>query len=399
MDTNLEKLTAEKLWDLLKNNAIKNLKLANENKIDSDGTNTTIWDTLHHKYILFLDKWGCQVEDALIKKLPKNVINLTYKQKLDSLNKILSSKSLNKLSYQFVLSKLRRQTSNRITYLFGLTNLKINIDNDFKITDQIQIGNSSYSKNNIIFDNFVLQSDFFKEENNYVLITVSGPDDNETARKAENKANVLVNVLNCLYCDVAEPIGLMTKINKNRDSSVFFYLKKKSDGSWSESSNVRPGKLLPYTVINESKLKTVRRLYKGKSSKYSKLILSMNWLGKSIKETDYGSAFLEVVIGLECIAEKQSKGMVSPSINYQIANFVARILGKNVNERKLLVNRMKKIYNKRSLIVHDGNNGITYDDYKETWILVRKLVHTIIYVSPFRDIEDLNLWVDEQSLS
>lgn len=297
-----------------------------------------------------------------------------------------------------MLSNLRRQSSNEMIYLFGLTNLKFNLDEDFKINDRLQIGNSSCDQDNTIFDDFVLQSDFFAKENNYILVKVKGPDDNETARKAENEANVLVNVLNCLFCDIAEPIGLMTKIGKNSESSVFFYLKKNSNG-WSESRNIRPGKLLPYAVLNKSKLKTVKTLYESKSSKCSKLIFAMNWLGKSIKETDYGSAFLEVVIGLECIAEKQSKGMVSPSINYQISNFVAMILGKDVTERQSLIKRLKKVYDKRSLIVHDGKDSITYEDYKNIFILIRRLIHTIIYTSPFKDIDDLNSWVEEKLLS
>ncbi|GAA2959911.1 hypothetical protein GCM10019995_13540 [Lactobacillus kefiranofaciens subsp. kefirgranum] len=394
----LDKFNPEKLWELLKDNVIRNLKLANERRIESDSSTTTIWDSLNHKYLLFLDKDGNQIEKELLEKLPKKGINLTYNQKINNLNKVLSRQQLKDISYQSLLSNLRRQSSNEMIYLFGLTNLKFNLDEDFKINDRLQIGNSSCDQDNTIFDDFVLQSDFFAKENNYILVKVKGPDDNETARKAENEANVLVNVLNCLFCDIAEPIGLMTKIGKNSESSVFFYLKKNSNG-WSESSNIRPGKLLPYAVLNKSKLKTVKTLYESKSSKCSKLIFAMNWLGKSIKETDYGSAFLEVVIGLECIAEKQSKGMVSPSINYQISNFVAMILGKDVTERQSLIKRLKKVYDKRSLIVHDGKDSITYEDYKNIFILIRRLIHTIIYTSPFKDIDDLNSWVEEKLLS
>ncbi|MCP9317915.1 HEPN domain-containing protein [Lactobacillus helveticus] len=394
----LDKFNPEKLWELLKDNVIRNLKLANERRIESDSSTTTIWDSLNHKYLLFLDKDGNQIEKELLEKLPKKGINLTYNQKINNLNKVLSRQQLKDISYQSLLSNLRRQSSNEMIYLFGLTNLKFNLDEDFKINDRLQIGNSSCDQDNTIFDDFVLQSDFFAKENNYILVKVKGPDDNETARKAENEANVLVNVLNCLFCDIAEPIGLMTKIGKNSESSVFFYLKKNSNG-WSESRNIRPGKLLPYAVLNKSKLKTVKTLYESKSSKCSKLIFAMNWLGKSIKETDYGSAFLEVVIGLECIAEKQSKGMVSPSINYQISNFVAMILGKDVTERQSLIKRLKKVYDKRSLIVHDGKDSITYEDYKNIFILIRRLIHTIIYTSPFKDIDDLNSWVEEKLLS
>ncbi|WP_334322793.1 hypothetical protein [Gilliamella apicola] len=66
-----------------------------------------------------------------------------------------------------------------------------------------------------------------------------------------------------------------------------------------------------------------------------------------MKETDYGSAFLEVIIGLERIAEKQSNGMVSPSVNFQISYFVALILGKNKEDRKLIIKEMKKLYIKK----------------------------------------------------
>lgn len=394
----LDEFSPEKLWELLKDNVIRNLELANENRIESNRFTSTIWDILNNKYSLVLDKDGYQIEEELLEKLPKKGINFTCSQKIDNLNKILSSKSLKDISYQSLLSKLREQASNEMIYLFGLTNLKINLDEDFKINDRLQIGNSSYSQDNPIFDDFVLQSDFFAKENNYILIKVDGQDDDETARKAENEANILVNVLNCLFCDMAEPIGFMTKIDKNSESSAFFYLKKNSNG-WSESSNTRPGKLLPHTVLDKSKLKTVKTLYESNNSKCSKLIFAMNWLGKSIKETDYGSAFLEVVIGLECIAEKQSKGIVSPAINYQISNFVAMILGKDIAERQSLIKQLKKVYDKRSLIVHDGKNSITYEDYKDIFILIRRLIHTIIYNSPFKDIDDLNSWVEERLLS
>ncbi len=77
----LDKFNPEKLWELLKDNVIRNLKLANERRIESDSSTTTIWDSLNHKYLLFLDKDGNQIEKELLEKLPKKGINLTYNQK------------------------------------------------------------------------------------------------------------------------------------------------------------------------------------------------------------------------------------------------------------------------------------------------------------------------------
>lgn len=398
---NLEEYTSEELWSCLKNRVIEYTKLANENKIKSKIFNKSVWRKSKDRYILLIDKKGFEIEKKLIKKLPKNGINLTDNQKINLVNQVLSNISLKDISYQSLLEELRNQTSNVITYLFGLTNLELNIEENFKIDDQIQIGNSRYVQDDSIFNDFVLQSDFFKEENNYILVSVNGPDDKETARKAENQANIFINVLNGLYCDRSEPISIMTEIDKNTESSVFFYLKKYKNGNWRESHNTRPDKSLPYTILNVSDLKTVKKLYENKreNNKYSKLIFTLNWLGKSIKETDYGSAFLEVIIGLESIAEKQSNGMVSPSINFQISNFVALILGKNKEDRKLIVKEMRKLYIKRSEIVHDGKSNITYEDYKSLFILMKKLVHIIIYKKPFKDIEDLNSWVDDKLLS
>lgn len=73
----------------------------------------------------------------------------------------MSRQQLKDISYQSLLSNLRRQSSNEMIYLFGLTNLKFNLDEDFKINDRLQIGNSSCDQDNTIFDDFVLQSDFF----------------------------------------------------------------------------------------------------------------------------------------------------------------------------------------------------------------------------------------------
>lgn len=389
--------TQEELWILLKRRAIKCTKLANESNV----FNGPICIKKQDRCILQLDEKGCEIEKFFIKKLPKTGINLTDNQKIDLVNQVLSKISIKDISYQSLLAELRNQTANVITYLFGLTNLKLNIEKTFKIDDQIQIGNSRYVQDDSIFNDSVLQSDFFKEENNYILVSVNGPDDKETARKAENQANIFINVLNGLYCNRSEPISIMTEIEKNTESSVFFYLKKYKNGNWRESYNTRPDKILPYMVLNVSELKIVRKLYenRGKDNKYSKLIFTLNWLGKSMKETDYGSAFLEVIIGLECIAEKQYNGMVSPSINFQISYFVAIILGENKEDRKLIIKEMKKLYMKRSQIVHDGKSSITYENYKNIFHLIKKLIYTIIYDKTLKNIEDLNSWVDEQLLS
>lgn len=42
--------------------------------------------------------------------------------------------------------------------------------------------------------------------------------------------------------------------------------------------------------------------------------------------------------------------MVSPLVNFQISYFVALILGKNKEDRKLIIKEMKKLYIKRSQI-------------------------------------------------
>lgn len=392
-------ISSNDLWNLLKSNAVEDTKRANSNEFAEDDRAISIFDPINNKYILFLSKETYKIEQKLIGKLPKNRIKLTDKQKINEINNVLCNLDLKKLTYQKLLELLHQKSSNKVTYLFGLTNIMLDIDQDFKINDEFCIGSFAYSHSTSYFSDFILQNDFAKKENSYLLVTVTGPDDMETVRKAEKKANTLVNVLNSLCCNQAEPIKIMTQADEKVSMSAFFYFKKVQH--WSESNTLRPGKLLNYTVVNKDDLNIIKTIYinRTKHNKFNKLIFSMNWLGNSIKETDYGSAFLEVVIGLECIAEKQSKGLVSPSINYQISNFVAMILGENIEDRKLLITKMKKIYEKRSQIVHDGQSNVTYEDYVEVFDLVRNLITRLIYDVNFKNISDLNVWVDDKLLS
>lgn len=199
----------KELWELLKKQTTDATKRANEERLylqlDTLLNDSQVFAfslSLEGKFSLFLSERENDLKDALIGKLPKQNIDLTYEQKSKVLDDMLVSASSMKVNYQSLLQKLRQESSKETTYLFGIVNINLELEKDFMITDRIQIGNTKHSS---ISDDNVSQSELFKKNNSYVMITIDGPDDRENARKAESQANTLINMLNVLYCDGAEP--------------------------------------------------------------------------------------------------------------------------------------------------------------------------------------------------
>jgi hypothetical protein len=99
------------------------------------------------------------------------------------------------------------------------------------------------------------------------------------------------------------------------------------------------------------KLKTPNELQK-------RVILALEWLGQAYRENSPQNSFLKAVISLEIVFTHNEDSIITLSILYQICESAALILGSNTDERIQIEKEIKKIYSKRSAIVHAGNDSI-----------------------------------------
>jgi len=134
-----------------------------------------------------------------------------------------------------------------------------------------------------------------------------------------------------------------------------------------------------------------------------RLISSIEWIGKSIRDSDRSRAFTQLVIAIESIFTYDERGaLVTPSIASRISESVAFVLGKNLEERIQIVKQISDIYSKRSGIVHGGGKVISEKDLRETLLLVKKIVGEMTTNSKFvemKTIQNFYEWIKEQKFS
>jgi hypothetical protein len=134
-----------------------------------------------------------------------------------------------------------------------------------------------------------------------------------------------------------------------------------------------------------------------------RLISSIEWIGKSIRDSDRSRAFTQLVIGIESIFTYEGRGaLVSPSIASQISESVAFVLGKNLEERIQIVKQISDIYGKRSGIVHGGGKIISEKDLRETLLLVKRIVQEMTTNPKFLEMDTIKSfyeWIKEQKFS
>jgi len=89
-----------------------------------------------------------------------------------------------------------------------------------------------------------------------------------------------------------------------------------------------------------------------------RLILALEWLGQAYRDSSFQNSFIKAAISLEIIFTYNEETIITPSILHQISENAALILGNNANECIQIEQEMKKLYGKRSSIVHAGNTDI-----------------------------------------
>jgi len=110
----------------------------------------------------------------------------------------------------------------------------------------------------------------------------------------------------------------------------------------------------------------------------AKIRLAAFWLGQAMRDTDRTNGFIKAMISIEILLTYQEKGMITPSIAYQISETVAFILGKSRQSRIEIESSMKKLYDKRSSIVHSGSADIRQKDYYSACTCSRNLIFALL---------------------
>ncbi len=134
-----------------------------------------------------------------------------------------------------------------------------------------------------------------------------------------------------------------------------------------------------------------------------RIIFAISWVGKGLKEVDYGMAVVQYVFALEVLFTFQEKGVfLTPSIVYQLAETSAIVLGNTVEERKEIVKEINNLYRLRSSIAHGGKSSVEKDIAMSSYCLVRDIIYKLITneeLLKIDSIDSLRTWVDNKKYS
>lgn len=139
-------------------------------------------------------------------------------------------------------------------------------------------------------------------------------------------------------------------------------------------------------VLEKTNLKKIRKnVYFNKIKKLlskekyelnsleTRIINSINWLGKSFIELDHTTSFVYCAIALEAIFSRRSEGLTE-----HISLCTAKAVGaKNLQARAKLYKNIRDLYSLRSEIVH---NGVYYVNESDVKYMRKATLYSLFYV-------------------
>ncbi|HOD17758.1 MAG TPA: HEPN domain-containing protein [Candidatus Cloacimonadota bacterium] len=128
----------------------------------------------------------------------------------------------------------------------------------------------------------------------------------------------------------------------------------------------------------------------------SRILNSIEWIGKAIFEPDISKAFVMYMFSIESLLQYDEDTMINPSIIHQLSESLAFLLGIKYKDRINIVNCVKALYRKRSAIVHGGDTRIGQNDI----IQINKIAISAVWaflsnpeLKELKNMSDFNTWL------
>jgi hypothetical protein len=121
-----------------------------------------------------------------------------------------------------------------------------------------------------------------------------------------------------------------------------------------------------------------------------KLIRSINWIGRSLRNSDINMAFLQMLFSLESLLVLDQKEFLSESITAKLSDTVAYVLSNDLTKRIEIAKQMKVFYDLRSKIVHFGSENISLSEFYSLFVLCKNVIISFFRVEELKEIKSNN---------
>lgn len=166
------------------------------------------------------------------------------------------------------------------------------------------------------------------------------------------------------------------------------------------------GPLQAFALSNENKeimkeigvfrLANVLRKHRNKLTDFERtLINGVHWFATSQTQNEIENKILNLIICLETFLVPRDGNPIGTFI----AEGVAFILSKDLENRLLIKSKVKTFYNKRSKLSHGGSKDILESEYYELLLFVHQFVRIMIQrKDEFKSKNDLFIWIENEKL-
>lgn len=242
---------------------------------------------------------------------------------------------------------------------------------------------------------FATNLDYYLHSECLLGIKLKACDQNKAIQLAINDCQKFDFILNFIYSSEHRSGGVMY-YNSTKDHNFIILCSDKTQTGSSSFNNSYNQTIYidqnPFISKNESKIWNL--LIKTQLTDLENRILdAIIWFGKATTDPSPSQALTLYTFAIERILRIEEKGIISPSIAYQISENMAFILGTNVEERKKIQKDIKKLYQNRSEIVHGSHKEQNYIDLQKAKNYSNKLIHILLNEEPycqFRQIKELS---------
>lgn len=260
---------------------------------------------------------------------------------------------------------------------------------------QLNEANAELAKAKIHFRNSSFLIESFINENSLekvcVRFEIDSCDRNFASQELDYKADQLIYLLRFLY-------GTKEKVNRIGKQKVTEendgHLVLSDDGIRIKSSSSSKLVCIPITSAffssEDNELFTNLFLKAEKNNLELALMKSIEWIGMSIIEQYDDIAITEIVNGFETVLRYDDGGPLTKSIQGQISENVALLVGNSLEERKQLISTCKDMYRFRSSVAHGSRKEETGLYYEYFGLLRKTMLAILKHYSHCSSVKQLN---------
>lgn len=227
-------------------------------------------------------------------------------------------------------------------------------------------------------------------QSNFAVLKVKASNPRGAADWAANIVEAMLNAFQTLWGQVDQPRGLYIgdfpaqrnseRIAFTKANGIFAYTADRSAFKVKLDEGVTKNKYLKIIAMYENKLIAFEE---SKATKLERNLFNANKLiAEGIASEKPDTKFTKMMSAVESLVEEKT---MTQSITTQVSENVAFLIGKNVEERIEIFDKMKKLYGSRSDLSHGELTTVSYKDLNVLLTYIRRLVVEIV-----NDFENLN---------